>query len=113
MNIFNFNEFIEQKQLVFNDMQKELRNALDDVSNSILNRMVSNDVYVVDKIEDDVLVCENLFTKEMISIDKTNVDKRVKEGDCIIKQEDKYSFSEKLTYDRKNHIQKKARRVFE
>ncbi len=109
MNFFNFNEFVNQKQVLFNSISQEFKNSLEDISNEILKK--SSNVYVVDKIEGNIVVCENLSTREVENIQSFDMPKNFKEGDCLVKLNGKFVVDEKLTTDRKNIIKNKFDRL--
>lgn len=46
--------------------------------------------YVIDRIEDNIVVCENLETKEMIELDKSLLPEKIKDGNILIFENNEY-----------------------
>lgn len=105
MEKFNLNNYINSHLVEFNTMTGQLKNTLDLVSNELLNLdKVQSQYYIIDRIEDDVIVCEVSDTDKMIEISQNDISQNVKEGDCLIKKGTQFILSEKITDKRKKEI---------
>lgn len=58
----------------------------DALQEAIENRLKYSELFVVDRIEQDQIVCENRSTQEMITIPKDKFSWQVKEGDVFQRQ---------------------------
>lgn len=63
------------------------------------------DKYIVDRIENDKIVCEKYETKEMIDIDKSLINDDIKEGDIIVPCNNQYKVLKDETKKRRKYIQ--------
>lgn len=68
--------------------------------------------YVVDRIEGKIVVCNNMVTGEDININKSILPIEVKEGDVIVKIEDKFNIDKNLTLDRYNDLTDRMNKLF-
>lgn len=60
--------------------------------------------YVVDRIENDIAICENIETKEILEIDLKLLPKKVKDGSVIIYEENTYKLDLKEEEKRRKEI---------
>ena len=67
--------------------------------------------FAVDKIEDNVVVLENIDTKEIIAILKKDLDFEVKESDILVFIDNKYFKDDKEKENRLKIIQEKFNKV--
>ena len=72
--------------------------------------------YVVDRIEEDIVVLENLETREITNIKITELDFKVREGNILSYEDNKYSLdlnTEKLRKEKlRNRFNKLKKRDF-
>ena len=67
--------------------------------------------YAVDKLEDNIVVLENLDTKEIKNVELSKFDFNIKEKDIIIYKNNKYIKDDKLKQDRLKLMQEKLNKV--
>lgn len=67
--------------------------------------------YAVDKIEENLILCEELTTKEKIVINKTSLTGEVHEGTIIVKVNNSYVIDNEQELERKKIIQEKLNRL--
>lgn len=67
--------------------------------------------YAVDKIENDIVVLENIKTGEVINESKDNISINVKERDIIIFRDGKYFFDDIEKLKRINMLREKMNRL--
>ena len=67
--------------------------------------------YSVDRVEDNIIVLQNINTKEIIKINKKDINFKVVDGDIIISKDNKFIKDEKLKEDRLRLIQEKLNKV--
>lgn len=67
--------------------------------------------YAVDKIEDDLVVCEELTTGEKITINKNEIKGDVHEGAIIIKSNSSYEVNNQEEGNRRKLLQEKLNRL--
>lgn len=67
--------------------------------------------YAIDKIEDDIIVLENLETKEIKEVFQTQILGNPHEGAIVIKQEDSYVISEVEESSRRKMLKEKLERL--
>ncbi len=60
--------------------------------------------YIVDRIEKNIVICENQETKKMEEFEKTSFPKEIKEGDSVILQGNRFEIDKKDTEKRKKEI---------
>lgn len=65
----------------------------------------------VDRIEDDIVICQDLDTKIIYELDKELLDFEVNDSDIIIFEDGKYKKDDKLKEDRLNIIKNKFEMV--
>ena len=67
--------------------------------------------YCVDRIEDNIVILQDLDTKEIKEVLKKDVGIRVKDGDILVYKDNKYMKDNKLKEDRLKLIQEKMNRL--
>ena len=67
--------------------------------------------YAVDKIEDDLVVCEELTTGEKITLNKNEIKGDVHEGIIIIKSDSSYEVNNQEEENRRKLLQEKLNRL--
>lgn len=67
--------------------------------------------YSVDRIEDNIIILQDLDTKEIKEVLKKDVGIRVKDGDILVYKDNKYMKDNKLKEDRLKLIQEKMNRL--
>ncbi len=67
--------------------------------------------YAVDKIEDDVVVCEELTTRKKITLNKNEIKGEVHEGAIIIKSDSSYEVNNQEEENRRKLLQEKLNRL--
>ena len=67
--------------------------------------------YAVDKIEDDLVVCEELTTGEKITLNKNEIKVDVHEGTIIIKSDSSYEVNNQEEENRRKLLQEKLNRL--
>lgn len=63
--------------------------------------------YIVDRIEEDIIVLEDEETKEMINVKKDDIGIKVNTGDLIEFKDGKYTINKEETESRKKRIKNK------
>jgi len=69
--------------------------------------------YSVDRIEGNIIILQNLESKEMKEIDKDILDFEVNDGDIIIYENNQYRKDDNAKEDRLKMIQEKLNRLKE
>ena len=67
--------------------------------------------YSVDRIENDIIILQNLDTKEMKEINKKSLRYNVKEGDILVYKDNIYIKDDNLKQDRLKMLEEKLKRV--
>ena len=67
--------------------------------------------YAVDRVEENIAVCQNLDTNEIIEIDLKLLPKRIKDGTILIYEDNKYKIDKKEEEKRKLGILEKFNRL--
>ncbi|MDR0462969.1 MAG: DUF3006 domain-containing protein [Pseudomonadales bacterium] len=71
-------------------------------------------MYIVDRVEGDVAVCENISSGEVVEIKLQNLPESVKEGDALVKTDDgKYVVDGDTTKKRLDEMTRRMERLFE
>ncbi len=60
--------------------------------------------YIIDKIEKNIVVCENQRTKKIEHFEIEQFPKDIKEGDCVLLKNEKFEKDEQETKKRKEYI---------
>ena len=63
--------------------------------------------YIVDRIEEDIIVLEDEETKDMINVKKDEIGIEVKDGDMLDFEDGKYTLNSEETASRKKRIKNK------
>ena len=67
--------------------------------------------YSVDRIEDNIIILQDLDTKEIKEVLKKDIGIRVKDGDILVYKDNKYKKDNKLKEDRIKIIQEKLNKL--
>jgi len=67
--------------------------------------------YSIDKIIDNIVVIENINTKEKKEIDITNFPSDTKEGNIVVEKESKYILDKETEIERRNMLRNKLERL--
>ena len=57
--------------------------------------------YIVDRIEENIVICENQETKKIEEFEKINFSEEIKDGDVVILENNKFKIDRKETDKRK------------
>lgn len=60
--------------------------------------------YIIDRIENNKVICENQANKKMETFGKTCFPKEIKDGDVVILKDNKFEIDKKETEKRKEEI---------
>lgn len=60
--------------------------------------------YIIDRIEENIVICENQENKKMEEFKKEMFPKEIKDGDIVILQNNKFVLDKKETQTRKEDI---------
>ena len=60
--------------------------------------------YIVDRIEENIVICENQETKKIEEFEKINFSEEIKDGDVVILENNKLKIDRKETDKRKEEI---------
>lgn len=60
--------------------------------------------YIVDRIENNKVICENQETNKMEEFEKINFPEEIKDGDIVILKNNKFKIDEEETKKRKEEI---------
>ncbi len=60
--------------------------------------------YIVDRIEENIVICENQETKKIEEFEKINFSEEIKDGDVVILENNKFEIDRKETDKRKEEI---------
>lgn len=61
--------------------------------------------YIIDRIENDLVICENQETKKMEEFSKSMFQEDIKDGDVVIKEGNSFKIDKEETASRKKHIE--------
>ena len=61
--------------------------------------------YIIDRIENNMVICENQETKKMENFDKSRFPEQIKDGDVVIRENDTFRIDEEETENRKEYIE--------
>ncbi len=67
--------------------------------------------YSVDRIEDNIIILQDLDTKEIKEVSKKDISIRVKDGDILVYKDNKYKKDINLKEDRIKLIQEKLNKL--
>ena len=60
--------------------------------------------YIVDRIEENIVICENQETKKIEEFEKINFSEEIKDGDVVILENNKFKIDRKETDKRTEEI---------
>jgi len=61
--------------------------------------------YIVDRIENDKVVCENQETKKIEEFDKVKFPENIKDGDIVVLVNEKFEIEKEETKNKKEYIE--------
>ena len=67
--------------------------------------------YIIDRVEDNIVVCENLETKEMIELDKSLLPKNIKDGNVLLFENNEYKLDLNEEELRRQRIRERFNRL--
>lgn len=67
--------------------------------------------YAIDRIIDNIAVCENIMTGQKIELSLSELPEGIKEGNIITKQNEKYILNSPEEIQRRERIQEKLNRL--
>jgi len=67
--------------------------------------------YVIDRIEDNIVVCQNLETKEMIELKKVLLPSNIKDGNVLIFENNEYKLDLNEEELRRQRIRERFNRL--
>ena len=67
--------------------------------------------YIIDRIENNMVICENQETKKMENFDKIMFPEQIKDGDVVIRENDTFRIDEEETENRKEYIENLMRKL--
>ena len=113
MDKFDFNNFLNSSFSMFSKLTNNLKESIDKVVDELESvPKETEEYYIVDKVVDNFVVCEKSNSKDMIKISLKDILAEIKEGDCLILNNEKYEINEELTNERNNIIEEKMNRLF-
>ena len=68
--------------------------------------------FVIDRIEEDIVVCENLETKEILNIEKNKLPEDIRQGLVIKLEDDIYIIDTEKTEERRQIIHEKIKNLW-
>lgn len=114
MDKFDFNNFFNSSFSMFSKLTNNLKESIDKVVDELESvPKETEEYYIVDKLVDNFAVCEKSNSNDIINIPLKDISKNIKEGDCLILNNEKYEINEELTNERKNIVEEKMNRLFE
>ena len=67
--------------------------------------------YVIDRIEDNIVVCQNLETKEMVEIEKKLLPQNIKDGNVLLFENNEYKLDLAEEEIRRQRIRERFNRL--
>lgn len=67
--------------------------------------------YIIDRVEDNIVVCENLETKEMIELDKSLLPENIKDGNVLLFENNEYKLDLNEEELRRQRIRERFNRL--
>ena len=67
--------------------------------------------YIIDRIENNMVICENQETKKMENFDKSMFPEQIKDGDVVNRENDTFRIDEEETENRKEYIENLMRKL--
>jgi len=74
---------------------------------------MANKIYAVDRIENDIAVCECMESGERLNIDVSALPSGAKEGDVLMRDGDGFVIDKIQTEDRRERLSNRLNRLFE
>ena len=68
--------------------------------------------YIIDRIENDIAICQNPESKEIIEVDIEELPQEAKEGSVIILEDGKYTIDKKEEMKIRNRIVDKMKKLW-
>lgn len=63
--------------------------------------------YVVDRVVDNIVVLENMSNRDIIEVSVTDVPENIKDGNILIKQDNKFILDKETEKERRKNIREK------
>lgn len=67
--------------------------------------------YVIDRIEDNIVICQNLESKEMVEIEKNLLPQNIKDGTILLFENNEYKLDLKEEELRRKRISERFNRL--
>lgn len=67
--------------------------------------------YVIDRIEDNIVICQNLESKEMVEIEKNLLPQNIKDGTMLLFENNEYKLDLKEEELRRKRISERFNRL--
>ena len=67
--------------------------------------------YIIDRIENDIVICENQESKAMENFTKNLFPSEIKDGDVVIKENDKFIIDKAETKEKKKAIEELMKKL--
>lgn len=67
--------------------------------------------YIIDRIENDIVICENQESKAMENFHKNLFPSEIKDGDVVIKENDKFIIDKAETKEKKKAIEELMKKL--
>lgn len=67
--------------------------------------------YVIDRIEDNIVICQNLESKEMVEIEKSLLPQNIKDGTILLFENNEYKLDLKEEELRRKRISERFNRL--
>lgn len=67
--------------------------------------------YVIDRIEDNIVICQNLETKEMVEIEKKLLPQNIKDGNILLFENNEYKLDLDEEEIRRQRIRERFNRL--
>lgn len=101
----NLSNFIQN---FIDELQKFLNNNLSSISNEL-----NNGFYTIDRIEDNIAVCENRETQQIVNIPVNSLPSDIEEGTILKYENNSFSIDRQQTEDARNSINEKFKKISE
>lgn len=88
-------------------------NSIQDFINKIKNKLKQENIWVIDRFEGELVICENRNTKQLISIKSNQIPSEAKEGDVLKLVNGKYELDYIKKSEIQNTIDNKMKNLFE
>lgn len=67
--------------------------------------------YVVDRVVDDIVVLENMSNRDVIEVSATDVPENIKDGNVLIKQDNKFILDKEAEKERRKNMRDKFNKL--